>query len=654
MKVGVYLCQCGTSVSEKIDPQRLAALLLPPGSGVELYFRAPEFVCAADGQDAMVRDLQESRPDRVLVAACSPLDLQATFMKILARGGLNPYLLHMVNVREQIAWVTSDAREATDKALRALRGGLRRLLLQEALASREIDVSLDVVVIGAGPAGLKAALTLAEAGRRVVLVEKGPAVGGLGVRLEETFPSMECGACVFEPLLRDVLRGDLAERIELLTLAEVSSLAGSFGNFFVQIRQRPRYVNTATCIACGQCLAPCPASRPDEFFQGLRQRRAIAVPYLGALPNAPFLDDGACLRGQGQDCQLCLDACPVPGAIRLDDVPRTLERRAGAILVATGAGELDVRRLPQLGYGRPGVVTASEFEALVTSSGPTEGAIRLPGGRPPRDVAIVHCVGSLDRRHEEYCSGICCQYALKFDLMIGKRLPGARVHHLYKELALAGKDASALYHRVTESGRASFLRYRSLDDLLVEQVDGGLLVHLADGPERALQLAVDLVVLCPAIVPKDDAPALAERLGLPVDAWGFFQELHGATDAAQSRTRGVYLAGACQGPMDIARATALGVAAAGHALAALVAGRKLEISPVHAVVDDERCSGCRVCGAICPYKAIRIDGATGKARVEDVLCVGCGTCVAACPAGAMANNHFTQAEILAEIEGLLV
>lgn len=653
MKVGVYLCQCGTSVSEKIDPQRLAAQLLPPDSGVEVYFRAPEFICAADGQDAMVRDLQESRPDRVLVAACSPLDLQSTFMTILARGGLNPYLLHMVNVREQIAWVTTDARAATDKALRALRAGLRRLLQQEALASREIDLCLEVVVIGAGPAGLKAALTLAEAGRRVVLVEKGPAVGGLAVRLEETFPSMECGACVFEPVLRQVLRGELAERIELLTLAEVTGLAGAFGNFFVEIRQRPRYVNVATCIGCGECVAPCPASRPDEFVHGLRQRKAIALPYLGAMPNAPYLDDGACLRGAGQDCQLCLDACPVPGAIRLDDAACTLERRAGAILVATGAGELDVGRLPQLGYGQPGVMTASEFETVVASSGPTAGQIRTPAGTPPRDVAIVHCVGSLDRRHREYCSGVCCQYALKFDLMIAKRLPGARVHHVYKELSLAGKEASALYFRVAESAQASFVRYRSLDDLRVEPGDGRLQVQVADSPGRALKLAVDLVVLCPAIVPREDAAGLAARLGVPVDAWGFFQELHAATDAAQSRTRGIYLAGACQGPMDIQRSSALGVAAAGHALAALVPGRKLEISPVHAIVDERRCSGCRVCGAVCPYQAIRIDAATAKASVADVLCVGCGTCVAACPAGAMANNHFTQAEILAEIEGLL-
>ncbi|MBF0473425.1 MAG: CoB--CoM heterodisulfide reductase iron-sulfur subunit A family protein, partial [Nitrospirae bacterium] len=163
-----------------------------------------------------------------------------------------------------------------------------------------------VLIIGAGPAGLKAASAIAEAGRKVILVDKSPAIGGKPVLYEKIFPNMECGPCMLEPILDDVLFGRYADNIETLTISEVTEVTGYYGNFTVKIKQSPRYVNLKTCIGCGECVEPCP-------------QKAIAVPFTGAMPNSVSIDDSACLRFKGKECSLCKEACPIPDVIDYDD-----------------------------------------------------------------------------------------------------------------------------------------------------------------------------------------------------------------------------------------------------------------------------------------------------------------------------------------------
>jgi len=163
----------------------------------------------------------------------------------------------------------------------------------------------------------------------------------------------------------------------------------------------------------------------------------------------------------------------------------------------------------------------------------------------------------------------------------------------------------------------------------------------------------DLVVLCPAVVPNADAEHLGEMLDVSLDRFGFFEELHGRMDSARSKIRGVYLAGACQAPTDIQRATNQGMAATGYILSELVEGRKIELDPLFASVHPEKCAGCKVCMKVCPYRAISFDTENDVSVVNAVLCQGCGTCVAACPVGAIKSNHFTSEMILAEIKGVL-
>ncbi len=652
MKTGVYFCNCGSNISEKIDPEKVKAGL---AKGLEnVHFITVDFLCSEEGKELMERDIKDNHIDRVVLSACSPRDHESNFMRVLSKAGINPYMMQMVNIREHGAWVTEDNVKAAEKAIRHIRAALKRVSLHDPLQKREVEICPDVLVIGAGPAGLKTALSIAESGRKVVVVEKTPVIGGMPVRFEELFPKLECGPCMMEPLLGDVLHGAYAENIELLTISEVSDIVGSFGNFTAKIKKQPRYVDTHKCIGCAECVEVCPVSAKSAFNCGLSNRKAISFSFAGALPNAPSIDDKVCLRFKGEDCNLCKEACPVEDAIIFDDKEDLLQRNAGAVVVAIGSDTYDCRNIPHLAYGKiADIYTSVEFERILASDGPTSGEIVSSDGKNPSSVAIIHCVGSLDKNHKDYCSGICCQNAFKFNHLIEKKLPGTRIYHLYKEIAIPGKEEFALYRHAKNSADTTFIRYGDINDLEVTPLKDTKSIKFKDTSGREDSLSADMIILCPAVVPSEAAAKLGAIIEAGCDKFGFFEELHGRLDSAQSKIKGVYLAGTCQSPMDIQKAMNQGMAAAGYILSGLVTGKKLEISPVTAVIDETRCSGCRVCVLICPYKAISFDTEKGASAVNDILCQGCGTCVAACPSGAVKGNHFTNEEIIMEIEGVL-
>ncbi|GER93255.1 disulfide reductase [hot springs metagenome] len=650
MKVAVYFCNCGTNIKDKIDSEKVK-MQMPS----DIYFETIDFACSEDGKNQIEQSLRRNNIERVVISACSPREHENTFMKVLSNAGINPYLMQMVNAREQIAWVTEDVEKASQKASRYINAAIKRVMLQEPLQKRQIDMCPDVLVIGAGPAGLKAALSLAEAGRKVTVVEKTPVIGGMPVRYEELFPNMECGPCMLEPMMADVLHGEHAENIELLTLSEVVDVTGYYGNFIVKIKKSPRRIDTHQCIGCAECVAVCPESTKNEFNYGLNERKAIDFPFTGALPNAPFIDADVCLKLKGQDCNACVEACPLgEGIFIFDEQQETVERNVGAILVAIGSSLYDCRKIQNLGYGNyQDIYTSHEFERMLASNGPTGGEIKLLSGASPESIAIIHCVGSLDKKHNDYCSGICCSYAFKFNHMISKKLPDTKIYHLYKELVIPGKEGYSLYHHAMDNIKSTFIRYRNIEDIEVIAQNSKKFIRNKALPAEADSIRADMIILCPAIVSSPKSDVLSSILEADIDRYGFFEELHNRLDSTQSKIRGIYLAGTCQSPMDIQKAMNQAMAAAGYILSGLVTGRKLEIKPITAVIDSDRCSGCRICISVCPYNAISFDSEKEISVVNDVLCQGCGTCVAACPSGAVKGNHFTNEEIFAEIQEVL-
>lgn len=645
-KTGVYICKCSTNIAEKVD---VDALVKEFGEmdGVAVA-KSHALLCSDDGKRFLEEEIRNEGLTRLVVAACSPREHERTFRGVCERAGMNPFLMQMVNIREQCAWMTDDPAQATAKARSMTRAALARVALQEPLDAPALDANTDALVIGAGVAGMIAAQQLAKSGRKVFLVEKTPWIGGMVVRYEDVFPNLECAPCMLEPIMDEVLHD---ENIEVLTNSEVADVRGFLGNFDITIKKKARHVVPDACFGCAVCYEACPVSAPNEYDEGLGRRHAIYVPFAGALPNVPAIDENLCLRFKGEDCNLCAESCGF-GAVTFDDADETVERTAGAVIIATGAGTYDVSTAAALGYGRlPGVITTLELERIISSTGPTEGKVLMAKDQPPQRVAFVHCAGSRGEHACNYCSEICCLTALKLGHLLKKKCPDAQTAHFYADWCLPGKRGQALYDKIAAEG-AEFFHISGPGMVKVAPANGGSLEvsALAAGGDMVKEV-FDMVVLSTAIVPGADTAPLSQMFQVDLDDHGFFKEEHGSVKAVSTNMEGVFVAGSAGGPGDIRAATTSGKAAAGEILAALVPGRKLELEAATALIDDSLCTGCRICNSMCPYKAISFDDEKNVSKVNEVLCRGCGTCVSACPGRAASGRHFTSEQICAEIAG---
>jgi heterodisulfide reductase subunit A len=324
----------------------------------------------------------------------------------------------------------------------------------------------------------------------------------------------------------------------------------------------------------------------------------------------------------------------------------------GSVVVCTGYREFDAARASELGYGRlPDVVTSFELERMLRA-----GRIETRAGQPPRNVAVVHCVGSRSERYHGYCSRVCCMTALKYGHEIRSALPEARVMDLYIDMHAFGKGCEDFYRSSAEL-KTMFLMYAKGDTPRVRLADpgdeSGLLIEVRDvlsGEE--LEVPADLVVLMVGMEAREDSEEVAHLVNISRDKDGWFIESHPKLDPVATTTDGVYIAGACQAPKDIPDSVAQARAAAARILARIARGR-IETDAITAEVEESACSGCRVCGGVCPYGAIAFDTGARRSRVIGALCKACGTCAAACPAGAIRARHFTDRQILAQIEGVL-
>lgn len=672
LKIGVYICSCGTNISENLDIDELVKF--SSGLDTVAYVKSHSLLCSEEGKNFIAEDIIRQKPDRVVIAACTPKEHEKTFRNVLQKAGINPYLFQMVNIREQVAWVTADKAVATEKAEAYIRAAVRRVALQQPFEKREIDCNTDVLVIGAGPAGIEAALVLAKAGRKVCLVEKNSFIGGRVARYEDVFPKMECASCMLEPKMDEVLHD---ENIELLTNSEIQEVLGFLGNFVVKIHKKATFVDREKCIGCGACYEQCPVKTGNEFDYHLSERKAIYTPYAGALPNVPVIDTKTCIRFEGrielyreafeagliskeeldmfrgQDCRLCKQACAFD-AINYDDLDNVLERNAGGIIVATGFDLFDTAVLPQYAYGKlPEVYTSLEFERILAQTGPTAGKLLMKNGEEPESVAIIHCIGSRDKDFNDYCSGVCCLYALKFGHMIRKHSPAVKVYEIYADWCVPGKDNQAFLDSIKDWENIEFIHTGLPMNVVLKHIGGKIDLSCNDVSEKMQKISADMVVLCPAIIPSKDSSKLSELLLISQDKNGFFAEGHTKLAPVSTNIEGIFIAGCSQGPKDIQSSVAQAAAAAGQVLSLLVPGRKLELDVITAEIDEKACAGCKICIGLCPYKAIVLDKEKNVAVVNTVLCKGCGTCVAACPSGSAKSRHFTTEQIYAEIEEVL-
>jgi len=651
-RVGVYVCHCGSNIAGMVDVEQVAKWA---GENLEdvVVSRDYKFMCSSLGQAMIEEDIKKHNLSRVVVGACSPHLHEKTFRKACENAGLNPYLCQMTNLREHVSWVSRDREKATEKARALVAASVERVKRQEPLQPLSVDVLPATLVIGGGIAGLQATLELADAGYPVYVVERSPSIGGHMAQFDKTFPTLDCSACILTPKMSEAGQHP---NVTLYTYSEVEEVSGSVGHFRVKIRRKARMVVEDKCTGCGICVEKCPRKVVDEDFEaGLGYRKAIYTPFPQAVPRIPVIDVDSCIWFERQKCRACEKLCPT-GAIDFEQKDEVIELEVGNIIVATGWNMFDCKRIPQYGYGRlANVFTALEFERMCNAAGPTNGKIVLRDGKTePQTVAIVHCVGSRDSNHNEYCSGICCMAALKFGHLVLEKTK-AEVYSFYIDMRTNQKGYEEFYHRLLEEGM-HFVRGKvaEVTDAARRPDEAGkLIVQVEDtllGKQR--RIPVDMVILMGALEPQTDAKEFGLKLGISCSMAGWYTERHPKLDPVATMTDGIFVAGVCQGPKDIPASVAQGAAAAARVMGMITKG-KVWIEPVVASIDEDRCSGCRICNNLCPYNAIEFDEAKGVSRVITAMCKGCGTCVAACPAGVIRGSHFSNDQVFAEIEGIL-
>jgi heterodisulfide reductase subunit A len=645
-KIGVFICHCGSNIAGVIDIPTLVeyAATLPHVTVAEDY----RYMCSDPGQDLIRERAREKGLNRVVVAACSPTLHEPTFRRVLESMGLNPFFFDMSNIREHCSWVhTHEEEAALEKAKDLVKMAVARAAKLEPLEKKEVDVKASVLVLGAGISGIQAALDIADAGYKVYLVEKEPSIGGHMAQLDKTFPTLDCSSCILTPKMSLVGQHP---NIELMTYSEVREVDGFVGNFKVKVERKPRYVIEDKCTACGDCLEVCQVNVPDEFNAGLGWRKAIYIPFAQAVPNAYVLDTEHCLGMTPIACGKCKDACEAE-AIDYEMKPEIVELDVGAIIVATGFELFDAMQQLEYGYGKyPDVMSNLEMERMLSAAGPTEGKIIRPSTmKKPKHIAYIQCVGSRNERYNAYCSRVCCMAALKQARQVREKYPDIKVTIFYIDMRAFGKGYEEFYettareHGVTfVRGRVSEIRSSFESDRLVVRAEDTFL-------GEPVEAEVDIVVLSCGIQAPQDQTELARVLGIQRSADGFFLEAHPKLRPVETNTDGIFIAGAAQGPKDIPDSVAQAKGAAASALAMVAAGR-VAVQPYAAVVNEDLCAGCGICEASCPYGAVEV--VDNRAKVIEAQCKGCGTCAAACPNQAIAPQHFTMEQIIAQLDAL--
>jgi heterodisulfide reductase subunit A len=441
--------------------------------------------------------------------------------------------------------------------------------------------------------------------------------------------------------------------IELMTYSEVKKVRGYVGNFKATVLRRARFVDENECTACGDCSEACPVIRPDEFDLGLSTRKAIYSPFPQAIPPAFVLNVEDCLGNMPLACEKCAQACEKE-CIDYDMTDREMEIEVGTIIVATGMKVFDPTILSEYGYTRyPNVITSMEFERLINAGGPTEGElIRLDNRERPGRIAFIQCIGSRSQhRGRPYCSNICCMNTVKDTILIKEHWPDIDISVYFIDIRAFGKGFEDLYLRSRSHG----VKYmRGLPGEVRSNADGTLEL-LVENTEtgRIEEHAYDMVILSVGLEPDQELDKLRQMLSLSKTSDGFLMEAHPKLQPVDAPTRGIFFAGCVEAPKDIKDSVTQASGAVARA-GSLMSKGEITVEAITSRIIEDKCRMCGRCAEVCPYNAIIFDKEKKQIpRVVEAACAGCGTCAAECPFGAIEMRHFSDQQIIAQIDAML-
>ena len=650
MRIGVFICHCGSNIAGTVDCPSVAATALTYPDVV--FATDTMYACSEPGQDAIIEAVKEKNLDGVVVASCSPRMHEQTFRRAVERAGLNRYMFEMANIREHVSWIGKTKDLNTIKAADLVRMAVEKLRRDRPLMAKRFETTKRVLVIGGGVAGIQAALDCADGGQEVVLIEREQSIGGKMAKLDKTFPTVDCSSCVLGPKMVDIAQHPTSPstpvprwRAWAATWAISRSPSGARPDTWIG--------TSARAAVCAWRNVPVARSR-TRSTRNSATRRSINIPFPQAIPKKAAINPESCLMLTKGKCGLCAKVCPTK-CIDFEQQDELLNVDVGAIVVATGYDLFDWHKYPQYGEGRyKDVITSMQYERLLSASGPTGGHVKRPSdGKEPKNVVFIQCVGSRDRSVDRpYCSGFCCMYTAKQAILTKDHIPDSQSFVFYMDIRSPGKLYDEFVRRAMEEYGAQYVRGRVA---MVYPKGDKLIVRGADTlAGTQVEVPADLVVLAVGAESARGAVQLGEKLRVAPDQYGFFSESHPKLKPVETNTAGVFLAGACQGPKDIPASVGQGSAAAAKVLG-LLSKDMLESDPAVSRVNPARCVGCGKCIQTCPFGAIKaVEDRFGnpKAEVIDTVCQGCGICTVTCPQGAIQLEHFTDNQILAEVNAL--
>src|SRR4030066_2192408 len=647
LRIGVYVCHCGKNIAGSVDCEEVTkyASTLPH----VVVAKDNLYSCSDPGQESMKKDIVESKLNRVVIASCTPRLHEPTFRRMCEEAGKNKYLFEMANIREHCSWVhLYEPKKATAKAKDLVEMAVAKVALLKPQKEAVVPVTRKALVIGAGVAGIQAALDLGDTGYHVYLVDKNPSIGGRMAQIDKTFPTMACHICILAPKMSDAGRHP---NIELLANSEVMEVNGYIGNFKVKVKKKPRYV-TKKCTACGDCVKACPIEVPNEFEEGLTYRKAIYIPFAQAVPAVYLIDEKSCIGLGDNTCAKCKEVCG-PDAIDFTAKEEIVELDVGTIIVATGVDVFDPAALTEYGYMKyPNVITSMEFERIINAGGPTGGRLARPSDMNlPKSVAFIQCIGSrsvCDEKGHPYCSNVCCMNTIKDCLLIKEHWPEIKLHVYYLDIRAFGKGFEDLYKRAKKAG---VVFIRGLPGEVTENKENHNLILVGEDltSNKFYKMETEMLVLSVGIEPRADSSVIQRLLTLSKTSDGFFMEAHPELRPVDTPPGGVFLAGCAEGPKDIKDSVTQASAAAARA-GILMAKGSVTVEAITSRVLLDKCTGCGLCAKVCPYNAIIVDKEKKKSEVIEAACAGCGTCGAECPFEAIEMRHFTDEQIYTQID----